>query len=65
MSQKIFDNELVTTYKSNATLTLNKQAYVGMYILELSQALMYVLHYDYIKINMVTIQDYYSLTLLV
>ena len=40
MSQKIFDNELVTTYKSNATLTLNKQAYVGMYILELSEALM-------------------------
>ena len=31
------------------TLTLNKPAYIGMYILELSKVLMYEFHYDYIK----------------
>ena len=35
--------------KSKVTLTLNKPAYVGMCILELSKVLMYKLHYHYIK----------------
>ena len=49
MSQKVFDNDLVVIQKSKITLTLNKPAYVGMYILNLNRALMYGLHYDYIK----------------
>ena len=65
MSQKIFGIDLVTTRKSKVTLTLNKPAYVGMCILDLRKILMYKFHYDYIKINMVTTQDYYSLTLIV
>ena len=31
------------------TLTLNKPAYIGMWILELSKVLMYKFHFDYIK----------------
>ena len=65
MLQKIFGIDLVTTRKSKVTLTLNKPAYVGMCILDLRKILMYKFHYDYIKINMVTTQDYYSLTLIV
>ena len=49
MSHKIFDNELVAIRKNKVTLTLNKSAYIGMCILELSQVLMYEFHYDYIK----------------
>ena len=49
MSQKIFDSGLVTTCKSKVTLTLNKPAYVGMRILDLSKVLMYEFHYHYIK----------------
>ena len=40
---KIFDNELVAIHTNKVTLTLNKQAYIGMYILELSKVLMYEL----------------------
>ena len=49
MSHKIFDNDLVVIRKSKVTLTLNKLAYIGMCILELSKVLMYEFHYDYIK----------------
>ena len=49
ISQKIFDNELVAIRKNNVTLTLNKPAYTGMCILELSKVLMYEFRYDYIK----------------
>ena len=49
MSHKIFDNELVAIRKNKVTLTLNKPTYIGMCILELSKALMYKFHYDYIK----------------
>ena len=49
VSQKIFDNDLVVIRKSKVTLTLNKPAYVGMSILELSKVLMYEFHFDYIK----------------
>ena len=41
MLHKIFDNDLVTIHKSKVTLTLNKPAYVGMCILDLSKILMY------------------------
>ena len=46
---KIFDNDLVAIQKSKIKLTLNRQAYVAMYILNLSRVLMYEFHYDYIK----------------
>ena len=48
MSQKIFDNGLFAVRKSKVTLTLNKPAYVGMGILDLSKILLYKFHYDYI-----------------
>ena len=35
--------------KKKVSLTLNKQAYVGIYILDLSKVLMYGFHYDSIK----------------
>ena len=48
MSHKIFDNNLVAIRKSKVSLKLNKPAYIGMCILELSKILMYEFHYDYI-----------------
>ena len=65
MSHKLFDNDLVATRESKVTLTLNKPAYIGMLILELRKVLMYEFHYDYIKINMATTQDYYLQALIV
>ena len=49
MPHKIFENDLVTIRKNKVTLTLNKPAYIGMCLLELSKVLMYEFHYDYIK----------------
>ena len=49
ISHKIFDNDLVAIRKSKVTLTINKHAYIGMCILELSKVLMYEFHYDYIE----------------
>ena len=49
MSHKIFDNNLVTIRKNNVRLTLNKPAYIGMCILELSKELIYEFRYNYIK----------------
>ena len=49
ISRKIFDNNLVVIRKNKVTLRLNKPAYIGMCILELSKVLMYEFHYDYIK----------------
>ena len=46
---KIFFNNLVAISKSKVALMLNKPAYIGMCILELSKVLMYEFHYDYIK----------------
>ena len=37
MSHKIFDNDLVAICNKKATLTLNKPAFTGMCILELSK----------------------------
>ena len=49
MSHKKFDNNLVAICKSKLALKLNKPAYIGMCVLELSKALMYEFRYDYIK----------------
>ena len=49
MSYKIFDNNLVAIRKSRLALKLNKPAYIGMCVLELSKMLMYEFDYDYIK----------------
>ena len=49
MSHKIFDNNLVTIQKTKLVSKLNKPAYIGICILELSKVLMYEFHYDYIK----------------
>ena len=49
MSYKIFDNNLVALRKNKVTLTLNKPAYTGTCILELSKVLTYEFHYDCIK----------------
>ena len=46
MSHKIFDNDLISIHKSKVTLTLNKPAYAGIYILGLRKVLMYEFHYD-------------------
>ena len=65
MSQKVFDNDLVAIRKNKSTLTLNKPAYVGMCLLDLSKVLMQKFHIFILNINIVTCQDYYSLTLTV
>ena len=46
---KIFDNDFFVIGKNKVTLTLNKLAYVGMCILDLSKVLMYEFQYDYIE----------------
>ena len=49
MSSKIFNENLMAVHKVKETLTLNRPAYVGMCILDLSKMLMYDFHYNYIK----------------
>ena len=49
VSSKIFNEDLVAVHKIKETLTLNRPAYVGMCILDLSKTLMYNFHYNYIK----------------
>ena len=49
MLHKLYDNGLIAMCKSKVTLTVNKPAYIGMCILELSKVLMYEFHYDHIK----------------
>ena len=44
-----FGNNLVVIQKSKISLKVNRLAYTGMCILELSKVLMYKFHYDYIK----------------
>ena len=64
MSHKILENDLVAIYKNyinvKITLTLNKPAYKGMYLLELSKVVMYEFHY-----GSATIQNYYLRTQIV
>ena len=49
VSSKIFNENLMAVHKVKETLTLNRLAYVGMCILDLSKTLMYDFHYNYIK----------------
>ena len=49
VSSKIFNENLVALHKIKETLTLNRPAYIGMCILDLSKTLMYDFHYNYIK----------------
>ena len=49
MPHKKIDNDLVTIRKNKVTLTVNKPTYIGMCILELSNVLIYKLHYNYIR----------------
>ena len=49
VSSKIFNENLVAVHKIKETLTLNRPAYLGMCILDLSKTLMYGFHYNYIK----------------
>ena len=49
MSSKIFNENLVAVHKIKEMLTLNRPAYVGTWILDLSKTLMYDFHYNYIK----------------
>ena len=49
VSSKIFNENLIAVHKIKETLTLNRPAYVGMSILDLSKTLMYDFHYGYLK----------------
>ena len=49
VSSKIFHENLVAVHKIKETLTLNRPAYVGMCILDLSKTLIYDFHYGYVK----------------
>ena len=49
VSCKIFNENLVAIHKIKESLTLDRPAYVGMCILDLSKTLMYDFHYNYIK----------------
>ena len=49
MLNKVFVNHLIAVSKSKVALTLNKPAFLGMFILDLSKILMYKFYYDYIK----------------
>ena len=46
MSPKLFNKHLVAICKNKLALKLNKPAYIGMCISELSEVLMYKSHYD-------------------
>ena len=49
VSSKIFNENLMAVRKIKEVLTLNRQAYVGMCILDLSKTLIYDFHHNYIK----------------
>ena len=49
VSSKIFNKNLMAVHKIKEALTLNRPAYVGMCILDLSKTLMYDFHYNYTK----------------
>ena len=48
VNSKIFNEDLVAVRRIKETLTLNRPAYVGMCILDLSKTLMYDVHHNYI-----------------
>ena len=49
VNSKILNEDLVAVHKIKETLTLDRPAYVGMCILDLSKTLMCDCHYNYIK----------------
>ena len=49
VSSKIFNENLMAVHKVKETLTLNRPAYMGMCIPDLSKTLMYDFHYNYMK----------------
>ena len=49
VSSKIFNENLVAVHKIKEMLLLNRPAYAGMCILDLSKTLMYDFHHNYIK----------------
>ena len=49
IQREIFNENLMAVHKIKETLTLNRPAYAGMCILDLSKTLMYDFHYNYIK----------------
>ena len=46
VSSKIFNENLMAVHKIKESFTLNRPAYVGMYILDLSKTIMYDFHYN-------------------
>ena len=49
ISCKIFNENLIAVHKMKESLTLNRPAYAGMCILDLSKTLMFDFHYNHIK----------------
>ena len=49
VNRKIFTEDLVAVHKIKETLRLDRPAYIGMCILDLSKTLMYDFYYNYIK----------------
>ena len=49
ISSKIFNENLVAIHNTKEQIKLNKPAYVGMCILDISKTLMYFFHYKFIK----------------
>ena len=49
VNSKIINENLVAVHKIKEVISLNKPAYVGMCILDLSKTLMYNFHYNIIK----------------
>ena len=49
VNSKIFNEDLVAVHKIKETLVLDRPAYVGMCILDLSKTPMYDFHYNYIR----------------
>ena len=49
VNSKIFNENLVAVDKIKETLKLDRPAYVGICILDLSKTLMYDFHYNYLK----------------
>ena len=57
VSFEMFNENLMASHKVKEMLTLNRPAYVGMCILDLSKMLMYDFHYNYIKKKLTIEQD--------